>query len=195
MSSTDSKSAKIQSNFQALSKIAPSLNSASDELTRVVDKLDEALKKLNLGLTAWVNFVDRLPNVDFPYDCDQIGYCKVNGRWGISLRHVWGRDWDDDNEEGPWPFSEAPREMRLRSVDKLPELIESLNEKASETTKKIQEKTKEVGELAAAIEQAAQVRLPSLDQVRKAQAIATAQKTKLTGKLSEMAGDTKEGSR
>lgn len=176
MSSTDSKTAKIQSNFKALSEIAPSLNSASDELTKVVDKLDEALKKLNLGLTAWVRFADRVPQVDFPYDCDQIGYCKVNGKWGIALRHIWGQDWDDHNEEGPWLFNEAPREMRLRSVDKIPELIESLNKKASDTTKKIREKTKEVRELAEAI-------------TPKGYTSPT-----LTGKLSEMGG-AKEGSK
>lgn len=157
MSSTDSKVSKIQTNFQALSEVASSLNTASDELTKVVGKLDEALKKLNVGLTVWVKFADHGdPNNLSWYDCDQIGYCKVDGKWGISLRHIWGsEDWDDRNEDGPWLFNDAPREMRLRSVDKIPELIESLSKKAAETTKKIQEKTKEVGELASAIEEAA----------------------------------------
>lgn len=160
MSSTDSKVSKIQTNFQALSTVASSLNTASDELTKVVSKLDEALKKLNVGLTDWVNFANHGdPNDSSWYDVDQIGYCKVDGKWGISLRHIWGReDWDDHKEDGPWLFNDAPREMRLRSVDKIPELIESLSKKASETTKKIQEKTKEVGELARAIEEAAKPR-------------------------------------
>lgn len=156
MGSTDSKIAKIQTNFQALSEIAPSINSASNELTKVVGKLDEALKKLNVGLSDWVTFVDRLPHEDMQYDVDQIGYTKVDGKWGIALRHIWGHEaYDDHQEEGPWLFGDAPREMRLRSVDKIPELIGSLSKKASDTVKKIQEKTKEVSELAAAIESAA----------------------------------------
>lgn len=156
MGSTDSKIAKIQTNFQALSEIAPSLNSASNELTKVVGKLDEALKKLNMGLSDWVTFVDRLPHEDMQYDCDQIGYTKVDGKWGIALRHIWGHEaYDDHQENGPWLFSDAPREMRLRSVDKIPELIESLSTKASDTVKKIQEKTKEVEQVAAAIESSA----------------------------------------
>lgn len=75
MSSSDSKIAKIQENFQALSTVASSLNTASDELTRVVGKLDEALKKLNVGLTVWVTFEDR-SDEQHPkdYDLDQIGY-------------------------------------------------------------------------------------------------------------------------
>ena len=135
MGSTDPKIAKIQSNFQALSNVASSLNAASDELTKVVAKLDEALKKLNVGLTVWVTFKDRLEHEPSRYDCDQIGYCKVNGKWGIALRQIWGQeDFGEHNEDGPWLFSEASREMRLRSVDKIPELIEKLSNKASDTT-------------------------------------------------------------
>jgi hypothetical protein len=163
MTSNDSKIAKIQTNFQALSETASSLNSASNELTKVVGRLDEALKKLNVGLSAWVTFEDRLPHEDLQYDCDQIGYCKVEGKWGISIRHIWGDErWDTKNEDGPWLFNDAPREMRLRSVDEIPQLIESLSTKAANTAKKIQEKTKEVGELAAAIESANQAKRTAL---------------------------------
>ena len=155
MGSNDPKISQIQTNFQTLSTVASSLNVASDELTKVVRKLDEALKKLNVGLTVWIVFEDRSDEqYADQYDCDQIGYCKVNGKWGISLRRIWGHEFYDAtrNEEGPWLFTDAPREMRLRSVDKIPVLIEALSKEASNTTKKIQEKTKEVGELASVIE-------------------------------------------
>src|SRR5260370_13312698 len=154
MSPNDAKTAKVQTNFQSLSAVASSLNAASDELTRVVGTLDEALKRLNLGLTVWVTFADRSDEQDpSRYDVDQIGYCRVNDKWGISLRHIWGHEaFDAHNEDGPWLFTNAPRELRLRSVDKIADLIESLSNEASATTKKIQEKTKEVGELASVIE-------------------------------------------
>jgi uncharacterized phage infection (PIP) family protein YhgE len=153
MTSSDSNTAKIQSNFQALSAVASSLNSASDEFTQVIGTLDEALKKLNIGLTVWVIFEDRGDEHDpSRYDCDQIGYSKVDGKWGIALRHIWGHEaFDAHNEDGPWSFKDAPREMRLRSADKIPELIKALSNEASSTTKKIQEKTKELRELAGAI--------------------------------------------
>src|SRR5215472_6474492 len=56
MASSDSKVEKIQTHFQVLSNAASQLNAASDELTRVIGVLDEALKKLNVGLTVWVTF-------------------------------------------------------------------------------------------------------------------------------------------
>ncbi len=159
MTSTDtpSKIAKIQTDFQALSQIAFELNAASDQLTRTVAILDEALKKLNVGLTVWVTFRRRGPDEEpHLYDVDQIGYCKVNGTWGLALQHIWGdeaADWE--NSDGPWLFNDASRELRLQSVNSIPKVIAELAKEALNTTKKIQEKTEEVLELAKAITQVA----------------------------------------
>ena len=165
MTSGDSKIAKLQTDFQALSEIAAELNAASDGLTKTVALLDEALKKLNVGLTVWVAFSSLGDeNQPYLYDLDQIGYCKVNGTWGLALRRIWGdesQDWQ--NEDGPWLFNDASRELRLRSVDSIPKVIGELAKEAFNTTKKIQEKTKEVLELAEAI--------ASMKNVAKARAI------------------------
>jgi hypothetical protein len=153
MASSESQIEKIQKHFQALTGISSSLNTASDELTQAVGLLDEALKKLNIGLSVWVIFRSR-GNDYYPecYDLDQIGYCKVNGSWGIAIQHIWGDETrDQHNSEGPWLFNDASREMRVQGVDKLPELIEELSKVAIETQKKIQEKTKQVRDLADAI--------------------------------------------
>src|SRR5215467_16026708 len=91
MASTESQFEKIQKHSKALSGIASSLNTASDELTNAVGVLDEALKKLNIGLSVWVTFCDRSDKDDPDiYDYDQIGYCKVNSTWGIAIQNLWG---------------------------------------------------------------------------------------------------------
>ena len=154
MSSSESKVEKIQSSFQALSAVASSLNTASDELTKTVNILDEALKKLNIGLTVWVTYASRDEVELGDFDNDQIGYCKLNGKWGIALRREWGDTQRCEyGGEGPWLFNDAPRDMRLKSVDKIPELIAALSAEATETTKKVRAKTQEVSELASAITQ------------------------------------------
>jgi hypothetical protein len=151
MTSSDSKVEKIQAQFLALSSVASSLNAASDELTTFVSILDEALKKLNIGLTVWVPYLYRAVEA-WQYDQDEIGYAKLNGKWGLALRRIWGDEQRDDHGmEGPWPFSEAPREMRLRGVDKIPEVISALGKEAFDTTKKISEKTQQVREFASAV--------------------------------------------
>lgn len=151
MASSDSKVAKAQSQFQTLTKAASSLNVASDELTKGVALLDEALKKLNIGLSVWVNY--SFGNVEDPeYDVEQIGYAKVQGKWGIVLRHIWGNEqWDHHEQAGPWLFNDGPREMRIHAVDKIPDLIEELAKTASKTTERMREKTEMVCELAAAV--------------------------------------------
>ena len=157
MASNDSKFEKVQTDFPALSVVASSLNSASDELSKVIAVLDEALKKLNLGLTVWVVFESHSVE-PWQFDDEYIGYCKVNGKWGIALQRAWGANRENDfDREGPWLFNEAPREMRLKSVDAIPKLIEALSSAASEMTKKVQEKTRGVRELTGVIEQ---IRVP-----------------------------------
>ncbi len=151
MTSSDAKLQKIQTHFQALTETASSLNASSDELTRVVGILDEALKKLNVGLTVWVTFLtwaEEPPR----YIYEQIGYCKVNNKWGIALHRVFGDEaLGEEREDGPWSFNDAPREMRLQGVDKLPELIAALNSEAVKTVNKIKEKTESVRNIAAAV--------------------------------------------
>jgi hypothetical protein len=155
MTSSDSKVAKIQTHFQALAATASSLNTASDELSKVVSTLDKSLKKLNVGLTCWVTFRSRGIE-DWEYDDDQIGYAKVNGDWGFALRHIWGDERSDNHDDdGPWLFNDAPREMRIAAADKVLDVIEALDKEAANTTKKVQEKVREVGELASAIEKIA----------------------------------------
>jgi hypothetical protein len=155
MTSSDSKIEKFQTRFEVLSEVASSLNTASDEMTKVVGVLDDALRKLNIGLTVWVTYT--FGGEEGPaYDLHQIGYTKLNGKWGIALRRIWGNEqYDSENQEGPWIFSDAPRNMRLHGVDKLSELIEELGKEGFNTARKVQEKTKQVRELAEVIEKIA----------------------------------------
>lgn len=155
MTSIDAKLQKVQTHFQALSSIAPSLNQASKDLTQSVGILNVALQKLNIGLTVWVSFSYGLAEPP-EYDCNQVGYAKVNGTWGIALRHIWGDESrSDEAEEGPWLFNDAPRELRIQCVDKIPDVIDALGKKASDTVERIQQKTQQVRELAGVIEKIA----------------------------------------
>lgn len=154
-SSGDSLSAKVQSSYRQLSTVASDLNAASDELGKPVADLDAALKKLNLGVSVWMHLRGN-DDRDGSYWSDDLGYSKVGGKWGIALRSVKGDvNWPDEERVEAWLFNDAPRELRVQAIGKIPELLDKLNEKAVETAKKIRERLADAQQLAAAVKEAA----------------------------------------
>jgi hypothetical protein len=150
---------RVASYYSQLSTVAADLNAVSDELGKSVSEIDFALKKLNLGITTWVPIHGDEGNGhdgDYSFWSRDIGYAKVGGKWGISLRKVDGDYLEPDEatiEE--WPFNEAPRSLRLEAIDKIPELLETLSKDAVKTTKDIRARLSEAQAVAEAVKGAA----------------------------------------
>jgi hypothetical protein len=130
-----------------------------------VSDIDEGLKKLNLGVSAWaeVSHTESSPE-DSTYEVEEIGYAKVGGKWGIALRIRSGDDRHPEREETveEWPFNEAARASRLRAFGKIPEVLNKLNQEASKATKELQVKLADAQAVAVAVQEAAgESKLPS----------------------------------
>ncbi len=150
---------RVANYYSQLTTVAADLNAVSDELGKSIAEIDVALKKLNLGITAWVPVYSGeggLHGDDFSFWSRDIGYAKVSGKWGISLRTVDGNyhDPDEANVEA-WLFNDAPRSNRLEAIGKIPELLEKLSKDAVETTKNIQARLGEAKAVADAVKSAA----------------------------------------
>jgi hypothetical protein len=153
----DSLAEKVQSSFLQLSSVATDLNAISDELGKSIAEIDAALKKLNLGISVWVQVSGRDDQEDQSHFSEQVGYAKVDGKWGIALRTVSGdHNWPDRDRVEQWLFSDGPRKLRLAAIGKLPEMLKRLSEEAVDTTNKIKGKLAEAQEVAAAVKTAAQ---------------------------------------
>jgi hypothetical protein len=141
---------KVQSIYKQLSRAAVDLNSASDELAKAIKVWEMALKKLNLGVPAWV---DTSSGGDEPQWWDRgIGYTRLKDGWGIALRTRSGHyQYPDDDSVDVWPFNDAPRWLRIEGVGKLTDLLEALLKQAESTTKQLKAKVTQANELAAAI--------------------------------------------
>ena len=151
----DSLSERVQSSYLQLSAVASDLNTVSDELGKSIGEIDSALKKLNLGISVWVD-VKRWEGEELDYYYEQIGYAKVDSKWGIALRTVSGcHNWPDQDSVEQWLFNDGPRTLRLASIGNLPELLKKLSDEAVETTNKIKSKLEEVQEVASAVKAAA----------------------------------------
>lgn len=150
---------RVASYYSQLSTVAADLNAVSDELGKSIAEIDTALKKLNLGITTWVSIKkgggDGYHD-DFSFWSRDIGYAKVDSRWGISLRKVDGDYHDPDDEKiEEWLFNDAPRSLRLEAIDKIPELLERLSAEAVKTTKDIRARLSDAQAVAGAVKSAA----------------------------------------
>ena len=147
---------KIQTFYPRLVQAAGELNSASDQLAKPIATWEAILKKLNLGISAWVE-LSGSDEGDYWWDRG-IGYAKVKDTWGIAIRTRSGTGSGDPNEEEEqtWPFNEAPRWMRIEAVGKLPDLLEALLKQAEDTTKKIKVSSTKASEYAEALSKIAE---------------------------------------
>jgi len=153
---TDSLNSRISSSYKQLTQAATELNAVSDELGKFVTALDAALRRLNLGIATWLRLESR-EDGSGNYTKRDLGYAKVGNKWGIALRTMSGNhnDVEDSNVE-EWLFNDAPRALRIESVEKLPDLFENLVKEADAATKQIRTKTERAQALASALtEQAA----------------------------------------
>lgn len=140
--------------FDNLTAVAADLNQASDDLTQIVTTLDSALQRLNVGIVAWVEVVRYQDEKQYHlYESEQLGYAKVNGNWGLAIRKLAGDESspEDDEVREIWLFNDAPRGMRLKAVEKLPEVIDQLARSAMKTAESLKKKVAETRGFAASI--------------------------------------------
>ena len=142
---TNATMARVETSFRQLASAAQALNTAAEDLSKVIRHLDASLKKLGLGVSAWVP-VSGLSD-ETQYWTIELGYANVDGKWGLALREVTGYHLDsNDQSEQIWPYNDAPRKNRAEAVDKIPDLLEKLLQQTQETTRSLQDKIEQATE-------------------------------------------------
>jgi hypothetical protein len=145
---------KIKQAAQKLPEAAATLNQATDQLGRAITELDNVLKKFSLGVPTWVPFAKWQSEYIGHHWEEEIGYAKVNGKWGIAIRTVKGnyaRPEEEDDVE-TWQFNEAPRLLRVSAIERVPELLEELLKNATKMTEDLTTKASEVDAFTGAIQ-------------------------------------------
>jgi hypothetical protein len=130
---------RIKASCKELSVAATSLNETFDELGKSIEEMDSTLKELNLGITAWVHVSGRDEGeTSWSHD---IGYDRINDKWGIVIRTRSGSDRSPNQEEYEvWLFNDAPRRLRIEAVEKAPELCGKLVKEAESIAARIKGK-------------------------------------------------------
>lgn len=151
-----SREAVLQSSFRELSTNTKQLNEASDDLSAYLHTLDEAFTGLNIGVTGWVTVTTSSEEQNpYLFTEEQLGYSKVGQRKGLAVRIVKidRSESGEDREEVKdlWLLNDAPRAMRLRAVDYIPELMQVLTKEAAQTAKRVREKADLAKQFTAAV--------------------------------------------
>jgi hypothetical protein len=142
---------RLTQSLQQLSDSAARLNAASEEFSKAVAPIEAALKKLNLGVTAWHRY-DGSQDRDGDYWERRIGYAKIGGKWGLALATISGSvNYPDVDEYEHWLFNDAPRWMRIEAIDHVPALLDELVRQADKTAADLRTKTETARELATTI--------------------------------------------
>jgi hypothetical protein len=141
--------AELTAKFLQLTEKAAALNAASDALGQPIVILDGVLKSLNIGVETWVVFdsgTDQLSQREWQR---ALGYSKLHGKWGITIRDAFGPalvpEWEAIEE---YFFAEAPRALRVAAIGSLPKLLDALIHAADETTVALKSKVAAASDVA-----------------------------------------------
>ena len=109
---------RAQASYTQLSHAATNLNTASDQLDKAISVLETAIQKLNLGVSGWAQISGGSHDSDW-WSRD-IGYTQIKNEWRLALRKTSGDYTDPESDsETVWPFTDAPRWMRVEAVGKI----------------------------------------------------------------------------
>ena len=148
---------RVNELLPSLTATAANLNEASKKLSAMINRIDDALQRLNLGVTAWV----KVRGGDDPsngfYWSEDLGYSRTGRKWGLVLKKGEGnyQDHPDSDNYEYWPFNEAPRSLRISATTKIPDLLMELDRQAKDMEKQVSESADETMPLVEVLEESA----------------------------------------
>jgi hypothetical protein len=113
--------------------IAAELNSATKSMSTTIEDIEVGLRKLNLGVSAWVP-VPAPEDDSFSYS---LFYTKHNGRWGLVVRTYTMDHAGDVASFKDTLLMDAPRDVRVNAMGQMESLFLALTKQATELVQKI----------------------------------------------------------
>jgi hypothetical protein len=144
--------------LRRLSALAKTLNEASDLISKEITYIEAALNALRLGVWAWVDVQREQVLVNDGGDETKqhlltrvlrLGYTKHKGDWQLVASD--GFDELDDEIANVTPLREAKREIKLAAVEKIPELLKTIENKVAKVTNEATTKAAQVKAIALAL--------------------------------------------
>ncbi|HEY7291516.1 MAG TPA: DUF5677 domain-containing protein [Vicinamibacterales bacterium] len=131
--------------FDDLIPVARRLNTASDDLNAALKRIEERLNELGIGIARYVSIPETRDVINNGEDKDpeewieyQVGYDRLGDSWALMTRRAHFQDdpmmtgvpadcWRFDEEK---PLLRASRDLRIKAVAAIPELLKDLKSEA-----------------------------------------------------------------
>ena len=101
------------------------LNVASDQFNESLSLVEALLKRLSLGVPAWVD----MPEKEGSESGYQFGYSKYGGKWGL---YVSERNTITGKLVHCWPMPEVSRPIRVQVAVLIPDLLDAMMLRAND---------------------------------------------------------------
>ena len=138
---------KARPHLEALSKLAPQLNKATDLYMAELKQIEEQLNRLNLGIELELEGTIQKSNSKNKYNDDGEAYGPFHSGWTIGYgkdsRGTWClivREYEVDESSNQWveedatPLLQVSRDLRIAAAEKIPDLLKVIEQ---EVKKKI----------------------------------------------------------
>jgi hypothetical protein len=134
-----------------LNKSASELNAGTERVNSVLASVETQLTKMNLGFEVWVpDSLSSFQISEYRYQDTELGFAKTGTDWSLAVRVREGKRDPRSGDFGWYPLPipgstrllDASRQVRIKALQHIPELLEALKSKADEAAATIKEAIK-----------------------------------------------------
>lgn len=136
-----------------LSHLAEALNQETDAYSEALSQLEKKLRKMNLGIEAWVTLTQKGVSGSPGRDSSlrtMLGYAKTSDGWGFAVKDIRVESGFYENDEScpyenhyeqgdPKPLLKSSRELRTLAASRMAYLLNELRDQAATAIKALQE--------------------------------------------------------
>ena len=130
---------EFSSLLRELNQSASELNAGTETVNSVLASVETRLTKMNLGIEVWVP--DSLSSIqisEYKYQDTELGFSKIGADWSLAVRVREGKidprsgdfDWYPLPILGSTRLLDASRQVRIKALQHIPELLEAMKSKA-----------------------------------------------------------------
>ncbi|HSS99110.1 MAG TPA: hypothetical protein VLK33_18875 [Terriglobales bacterium] len=150
---TSIEQAEVSNLLKQLKTSSEVLNVSTRSLTDEVSFIEDTINELNIGVTTEV-LCDKSVSEDGLLNTElKLRYGKETGHWGFVVsEHIEDQHFyspDDRISNRSWTFRDAPRELRLRAVVKIPDLLKAMLRETNQLAERVSSSASFASDLAA----------------------------------------------